>query len=117
MAIEVLCKLAMERLTSRQKIIIKEVRSNESLSSLVVRISRLTGCSKTAVWNNINGLKRAGLIEARSLSLYGRIVRENIEAVDNNNKLKKRTDNNINKGVGGKVKERGVVAQTGRAHG
>ena len=53
-----------ERLTKKQKHIISYLRQNENetATQLVKAISSELKCSKSAVWNNLNSLKRSGII-------------------------------------------------------
>ena len=58
-----------ERLTRKQKYIISYLKQNEheTATQLVKIVSSHLKCSHSAVWNNLNSLKRAGLISHNSL--------------------------------------------------
>lgn len=80
----ILVKLAAERLTAKQKLILRKV-SSESLtsSSLARSLSRELGCSRTCIFTNLNQLKRCGLVEGGNgngleLTDSGRLVSGNI---------------------------------------
>jgi Fe2+ or Zn2+ uptake regulation protein len=57
--------LAQERLTSKQREIVKYVSimvDEISVTRLVKRLVRILDCSETTVWNNIKPLKRIGIL-------------------------------------------------------
>ncbi len=58
-----------ERLTRKQKYILAYLQHNEheTATQLVKAISSELKCSQSAVWNNLNSLKRAGLVSANGL--------------------------------------------------
>lgn len=60
-------KLLEERLTQKQKYILEKLSSETdyySPTSFTKAVSVGLGCSESAVWNNLNGLKRCGLVES-----------------------------------------------------
>jgi len=59
-----LAALAKERLTSKQKKILVHLLSSEAqnVTRLVAELSSKLECSDSAVWNNLNSLKRSMLI-------------------------------------------------------
>ena len=54
-----------ERLTKKQKFILEFVKNHKvgSITRLVKIISKDLGCSESCVWNNVNSLKKCGLID------------------------------------------------------
>lgn len=55
--------LANERLTQKQKHILVFISNNQvTATSLARRLSRELVCSRSAVWNNLTSLQRAGLV-------------------------------------------------------
>lgn len=53
-----------ERLTKKQKFILEFVRTHEveNITKLVRMVSRELDCSESCVWNNVNSLKKCGLV-------------------------------------------------------
>ncbi len=66
---DVLLLILNECLTQKQKHIISHLQKNELESStqLVLTMAKELNCSKSCVWNNLNSLKRAGLIETNGI--------------------------------------------------
>ena len=62
--LECLEKILEERLTKKQKFILDFVKNHkiETVTKLVKIISNELKCSESCVWNNINSLKRCGLL-------------------------------------------------------
>ncbi|MBD3155180.1 MAG: hypothetical protein GF368_00810 [Candidatus Aenigmarchaeota archaeon] len=58
-------KILDERLTKKQKFIIHFLRVNraDNITRLVKFLARDLDCSESCIWNNVNSLKRCGLIE------------------------------------------------------
>jgi len=70
-------KLASERLTSKQKLIVCHIENNKpnsNVTKLVLQLAEELGCSKSTIWNNLNSLKRAGLVSYSSASNKGRRI-------------------------------------------
>ncbi|MBS3128733.1 HTH domain-containing protein [Candidatus Woesearchaeota archaeon] len=62
---EAILKICKERLTNKQKKIllyISQLEENLVITSLVERLSKEMNCSQSALWNNLNQLKRIGII-------------------------------------------------------
>ena len=57
-------KTINERLTKKQKFILEFIRNHpiESITKLVKLVSHELNCSESCVWNNVNSLKKCGLI-------------------------------------------------------
>lgn len=66
---DVLHLILKECLTQKQKHIISRLQKNEleSPTNLVESISKELNCSKSCVWNNLNSLKRAGLVSTNGI--------------------------------------------------
>ncbi len=67
--LEVLVKLINERLTKKQKLIIDFLSKSENkftATSLVRKLSKELNCSKSALWNNLQTLKKCGLLENKA---------------------------------------------------
>ncbi len=57
--------ISKERLTTKQKIILREInhlQQEMTVTTFVVHSAELLHCSKTAVWNNVRQLNAIGLI-------------------------------------------------------
>lgn len=72
--------LAKEKLTQKQKrILVYLIQKNEddttNVTALVSRLSRELNCTQTTVWNNLDPLKRIGLVDYGSLKKRGLPVR------------------------------------------
>ena len=73
-------KVSKERLTAKQKLILKRLLTEKATSSsLAVTLSREIPCSRSCIFNNLNQLKRCGLVEGENgqplrLTDAGRIV-------------------------------------------
>jgi Fe2+ or Zn2+ uptake regulation protein len=72
----VIRKIIEERLTKKQKAILdflsKEENQGKTLYKVVLELSKELNCSRSALYNNINSLKRCGLVankEGRPLRL------------------------------------------------
>ncbi len=67
---------ARERLTRKQKQILHVLDEWQALNATQLSrvLSKKLGCSQTAVWNNINSLKRAGLISCGTVKDKGKAV-------------------------------------------
>ena len=61
---EILQKILNERLTKKQKAILEHLTYNkyESATRAVKNLSKLLNCSESCIWDNLNSLKRCGLI-------------------------------------------------------
>jgi len=83
-----LAKIAICRLTSKQKIILLELNGNLCNSTqLVNNLSRKLNCSKSALWSNLRELREIGLIYQNDgkicrLTEIGRIISEAIEVTN-----------------------------------
>jgi len=57
-------KVLDERLTKKQKFIIDflKVNKTDNITRFVKILARELDCSESCVWNNVNSLKRCGLI-------------------------------------------------------
>ena len=77
-------KFAEEKLTEKQKIILKRVLAKEETSSALAKnLSREIRCSRSAIFNNLNSLKRCGLVDGvkgqvLKLTEVGKIVSEKL---------------------------------------
>jgi len=94
---KVLCKLADERLTKKQKIILLKINGEKTLTKLVWELSKEIKCSKSGLWKNVNSLIRAGLltqtvrVPAR-LTREGLIVKKYLEVKNNAKKCRELTN-------------------------
>ncbi|RLJ07026.1 MAG: hypothetical protein DRP13_04460 [Candidatus Aenigmatarchaeota archaeon] len=72
--IKVLIALARERLTKKQKLILRYLRDNHeniTVTSLVPVLSEKLNCSESAVWNNLRSLRKASLVSYGCLDSKG----------------------------------------------
>ena len=75
--IEVVKQLAEERITAKQKKILCYIAYSQQhipITPLVHKLVAYLSCSETAVWNNINQLKRIGIISYGDAQSKGRPV-------------------------------------------
>jgi Fe2+ or Zn2+ uptake regulation protein len=99
--VETVQKIADERLTAKQKAIMKYVSvmvDEIAITKLVRRLMKMLACSETAVWNNVNQLRRIGVLEYGNVHTkgmpvrvteVGRIVCENVMEVHENGIIQK----------------------------
>ncbi len=79
-----------ERLTKKQKYILGYVYTHgkvNSITSLVKSVSSELKCSESAVWNNVNSLKRCGLIHTNECVKLGRHVESLMEEMKNERRI------------------------------
>jgi DNA-binding MarR family transcriptional regulator len=61
--LKVLCRLSVEKLTYKQKLVLKEISdSSQTITSLVKCLSKRIGCSKSTLWSSVKQLVYFGLI-------------------------------------------------------
>ena len=75
--LNVLVKFSNERLTHKQKRIIIYLKTNSvntNVTKLVPKLTKELNCCSSTVWNNLNSLKRAGLINYGSTQDRGRHI-------------------------------------------
>ncbi len=64
---QVFLRIADERLTTKQKLILKRLLTAKATSSCLARtLSKELGCSRTCIFNNLNQLKRCGLVKGKN---------------------------------------------------
>jgi len=79
-----LIKVAKQRLTAKQKIILEELRDNsKNATQLVEHLANKLYCSKSALWNNLRELKETGLVsqnngDACRLTQLGTIISQRL---------------------------------------
>jgi len=85
-------KFAYERLTAKQKLILKRLPAEKATSSsLAAALSKELGCSRSCIFNNLNQLRRCGLVDGENgsplrLTDAGRLVSEKMGVGANENK-------------------------------
>ncbi|MBS3052508.1 MAG: HTH domain-containing protein [Candidatus Aenigmarchaeota archaeon] len=75
--VECIRKLLENRLTKKQRNILQYLNENrdESVTRSVKNISYLLNCSQSCIWNNINSLKKCGLIEVNGYVRLSKIFK------------------------------------------
>ena len=71
---EALLAIAKERLTKKQKLILEYLKNGwikTNVSRLAPKLAKELNCSESAVWNNLNSLKRAFLVSYGDLKNKG----------------------------------------------
>jgi|SRR3989344_8901461 len=69
-----LIALAKERLTNKQKLILNYLKYNQcslNITRIVGILAKELSCSKSAIWNNVNSLKKACLLDYGNLERRG----------------------------------------------
>lgn len=71
---DALLAIAQERLTQKQKLILNYLKNSydkTNVTKLVPRLAKELNCSESAIWNNLNSLKKSLLICYGSLQNKG----------------------------------------------
>lgn len=82
-------KTAKQRLTAKQKIILRELQDNtRNATQLVDYLSQKLYCSKSALWNNLRELRDIGLVSWNGkceLTDIGLIISKELGGDENGN--------------------------------